>query len=81
MSLGGSFSFKVSRSGVEVMFFVFIHVVFFSRLGGCSLSITRCHSLQYLGCYSRDVDQALALVDFVALEYFNFDPFLEMSRT
>ena len=27
-----------------------------------------------------DVDQALALVDFVASDYFHFDPFLELRR-
>ena len=52
MNLGGSFSLNFSRSGVEAMFSALIHVAF-SRVGGCTRSLVRCHSLQYPVCYSR----------------------------
>ena len=52
MPLGGSFSLTVSRSGLEVKLLVFI-IVIFSRLGGCTLSLVNCHSIQNPGCYSR----------------------------
>ena len=41
MNFCGSFSLKVSRSGVEVMFLIFTHVAF-SRLGGCTRSLVPC---------------------------------------
>ena len=51
-----------------------------SRLGGCTVSLVRCHKLFNIrDVIVVDVDQALALVD-VAHEYFNSDPFLELLR-
>ena len=53
MSLGGSFSLQVSRSGLEVMFLVFIQVAICTskRLYGF---LAHCYSLQFPGCYSRE---------------------------
>ena len=52
MNLGGYFSLKVSRSGLEVLFWVLSKFPF-AHLRGCTLSLFYCHSLQYPGCYSR----------------------------
>ena len=52
MNLGGSFSLKVSRSGVEEIFWL-LTKLFFSPLEGCLLSLVHCRVLQYPGCYSR----------------------------
>ena len=63
------FSFKVGRSGVEVMFLIFILIVFCTSRG-CILSLVHCQCLQYPGCYSRGWS-----------EFFNINPHLEVWRT
>ena len=52
MILGGSYSLKVSRSGVEVVLWVLSKLLFAHRRS-CTLSLVHCHSLQNQGCYSR----------------------------
>ena len=47
------FSMKISTSGVEVMFLVFIQVVFFTSRRLYSFFLVHCHSFQYTACYSR----------------------------
>ena len=60
MNLGGSFSLKVSRSGVEVMFLGILQVAFCTseRL----YSLVHCLSRPYHENYSVDADQAFAVV-------------------
>ena len=81
MNLGRSFSLKVSRSGVEVVFLVcaqipFLHIrevvlfLYFTAIG-----------INVRDIIVVDVDRAFALIDFVASEYFNIDPFLVLWKT
>ena len=80
MNFGVSVSLKVSRSGVEVMVLVFIHVAFFTSRRLYSFLVPAIVlNIRYV--IVVDVDQAVALVDFVASEYFNFNLFLESWRT
>ena len=76
MNLGGSFALKVSMSGVDVVFFVFIQVAFCTCKRLYSAIVVSIRDVIVV-----DVDQAFALVDFAPSEYFNFDPFLELWRT
>ena len=52
MNLGGSFSLKVSRSGVENTFLLFIQVAFCISERSYSFLVC-CNSRQYQGCFSR----------------------------
>ena len=79
MNLGGSFSLKVNRSGVEVVF-LFLSKLLFACPSGCTLFFTVI--LVYIrDIIVMDVDQAFGLIDFVSGDYFNFDPLMELWRT
>ena len=80
MSIGGSFYFKVRRNRVDVVFFFypggFLHIrkaVLFLKFAATFVNIW--------DVLVVDEDQAFILVDFVASEYFNFDPFLVLWKT
>ena len=75
------FTLKVSRSGVEVMFLVFIKVSFCTTEGLYSFSLFTAKVVNIRDIIVLHVDQAFALVDFVASDYFNFGHFLELWRT
>ena len=73
-------SLKVSRSGVEVTVLIFIQVAFFHVWEVVLFLQFTATVFNIRDVIAVDVDQALALVHFVASEDFNSDPFLELWR-
>ena len=80
MNLGGPSSLKVSKSGYEVMFLVFCpscflnirEVVAFLQLTAIVVNIRDVRV--------ADVDQAFALADFDASDFFDFDLFVLIGK-
>ena len=76
MNVGGSFSLKVSRSRVEEIFLVFNQVTFCTCERLYSFILFAAIVVNIRDVIVVDVDQAFVLVDFVASEYLNFNPFV-----
>ena len=75
MNLGVFFLWK--SVGVEYkQCFWFISMLLSSRLGGCTLSLVRCHSLQYPVCYNRGCRSGLGFGWFCRMRIFQLLPFL-----
>ena len=75
MNLGGSFSLRVSRNGVEWCFW-FLSKLFFPRPRGRTLSLVHCHSHQCPGFYSRGCRSGIFFGWFCCERMFQLIPFI-----
>ena len=81
MNLSGSFLLKFSRSGVWIIFLFFIQVAFWTSERFTFYFFFTAKVVKIRDVIVLDVDQAFALVDFLASKYFNFDRFLIYWKT